>query len=252
ELAFLVEVGELRATAENAFILGRFDGQQDTVDPSDAFVGRFYYETEMRRRYGIERKRVADCATWPRELSEHSRLRTVSRNAINRRRFVAGLDRVVDIECPLGCAYLLYLRCSLFRREEFGIRSRGPENSIRPLLVRNSQTVLGTMQNEIADRVIGALVSGGGVLRQRVHRRGRDAPGQQIPALHASCPSKRSGGASCCHGRTYHLLMTSAPSQHATTSGMHRAAFSRRSLDHTEGLARGTPARQTRRGDIGV
>src|SRR5215472_13095950 len=137
----------------------------------------------MRRRYGIERERVADCATWPSELSEHSRLSTVSHNAINRRRLVARLDRVVDIECPLGCAYLLDLRCSLFRREEFGIRSCGPENSIRPSLVRNRQTVLGTMQNEIADRVVGASISGGCVLRQRVQRRGGDAPSQQISAL---------------------------------------------------------------------
>src|SRR5262249_7191719 len=158
-------------------------GQQDAVDPSDAFVGRLDYEAEVRRRYGSERKRVADCATWPRELSEHSHVRTVTHNAINRRRLVARLDRVVDIECPLGCAYLLDLRCGLFSHEEAGIRSRCPENSIRPLLVRNSQAVLGAMQNKIADRVVSTSVSGHSVLRQRVQRRGGDTAGQQIPAL---------------------------------------------------------------------
>jgi hypothetical protein len=45
--------------------------------------------------------------------------------------------------------------------------------------MRDCQTALSTTQKEIADRVVGALISGGGSgLRQRAKRSRSDAPSQ--------------------------------------------------------------------------
>ena len=179
QVAFLVDVGELLAEAEQRFV-GVGSGQQtDAVDVRRIGRGR---EAQVGRGQRFEGQPEADAAPAAGQPAAHRDRRAVAIERIDGGAAERAGYRVVDAERALRGTDVLHPRRGGLGHQEIAAGGRLPQDAAGRVAVRHLQTAGGAGDEEVAGRVGGRLRPGG--VRHRRRGQFARAEGEEMAPLH--------------------------------------------------------------------